>query len=432
MPIPLRTHLRVSCAALVAFALFAALVLVPRAAFAQTVLLPSAPTSIVKVNPSGATVDPRTVGTPDNIRGISLGECLDDDRYVIPLNLMGFTANMNLEVWAGPSGADCSDNAQRGNTSGSQTCWKVVSGNIAPTANLNVTVKMRDIIASPTTKNLNYVAQDNTVCGKIDYAVFTVYMLLTSGGATQGTPGKQDFQADTIGPAAVTNVSVEQGDTRLHVSWTALGSTTDEGGTTTGSTTTTATQVAIYYQEASTGTTAADSGFTYACNDASIVDAGVDDSGDAQTTTVDGGCTAIPKETTSSSACTAPGFLSTGPDKDVSKLTVNANSSDTTIGGLTNGTSYAVAVVAQDVFLNPGEISSLECKAPVKLNDFFATYLGDGGQAGGSCSLDLLGAPAGGASLAVIAFSSMLALARRRRQRGKPHRALSREGQDQE
>ncbi len=432
MPIPLRTHLRFSCSALVAFALFAALLLVPQTAFAQTVLLPSAPASIVKVKASGATVDPRNVGTPDNIRGISLAECLDDDRYVIPLNLMGFTANMNLEVWAGPTGADCSDNAQRGNTSGSQTCWKVVSGNIAPTANLNVTVKMRDIIASPTTKNLNYVAQDDTVCGKIDYSVFSVYMLLTSGGATQGTPGKQDFQADTIGPDPVSNVHVEQGDTRLHVTWTALGSTTDEGGTTTGSTTTTATQVAIYYQEESSSTTAVDSGFSYTCKEAGAVDAGVDDSGDAQTTAVDGGCTAIPNETTSASGCTAPGFLSTGPDKTVSKLTVNANSSDTTIGGLTNGTSYAVAVVAQDVFLNPGKISALECQAPVKLNDFFATYLGDGGQAGGSCSLDMLGAPAGGASLAVIAFSSMLALARRRRQQHQSHRALPSEGQDQE
>ncbi len=424
MPIPFRTALRIllsrssrasAAFAILPVALFAALMLFPRAAFAQAVTLPNSPASIVKVDPSGATVSPRNVGTPDNIRGISLAECLDDDRYVIPISMTGFTANMNLEVWAGPTGSDCSDNAQRGNTSGSQTCWKVVNGNLAPTTNLNVTVKMRDIIASPTTKNLSYVAQDATVCGKIDYSVFSVYILLTSGGATQGTPGKIDFQADTIGPASVSNVLAEQGDTRLHVTWTALGSTTDEAGVTNGSTTTTATQVAIYYQAADTGSTVADAGITLACKDGSIADAGVDDSGDAQTTTVDGGCTTIPNETTSTSTCSAPGFLSTGPDKTVSKLTVNATSSDATINGLTNGTSYAVAVVAQDVFLNPGQISMLVCQSPVLLNDFFQVYRSDGGQAGGSCSLDMLGAPAGGASFAVVAFSSMLALARRRR-----------------
>jgi hypothetical protein len=406
-----------------------AVLLSSRVALAQAVTLPNAPASITMVNPGGGTVAPRNVGTPDNIRAINLSECLDDDRYIIPVSMTGFTANMNLEVWAGPSSADCSDAAQRGSTSGSQTCWKVVSGAIAPTTNTSVTVKMRDIIASPATKTLNYVAQDDTICGKIDYQVFSVYFVLTSGGATQGTVGKQDFQADTIGPAAVTNVNVEQGDTRLHVTWTALGSTTDEAGTTTGTTTTTATQVAIYYQQASTGATVADAGFSTTCKDGGQVDAGVDDSGDAQVTYADGGCTSTPNQTTSTSTCSAPGFLSTGPDGTVTNFTVGASSSEATISGLTNDVSYAVAVVAQDVFLNPGTISTLACQSPTQLNDFFETYRGDGGQAGG-CSLDLLGAPAGGATAAVVAFSAMLALARRRRDR-HDHNS-SREGQDQE
>lgn len=420
MPHSFRNPLRVLFTiAPIALALVA-LVAFPRLAHAQAVTLPNAPASIIKYDPSGAQVATRNVGTPDNIRGISLAECVNDDHYVFPVTLTGFTSNMSLEVWAGPSTADCSDAAQRGMTTGSQTCWKVVNGNIAPTQNLSVSVKMRDIIASPATKTLNYVAQDASICGKIDYTVFSVYFILTSGGATQGTAAKQDLQADTIGPDPVTGVVVDQGDTRLHVSWTALGSTTDEAGTTTGTTTTTATQVAIYYEEASTTPTAIDSGTTFACKDGSIEDAGVDDSGDAQTVVVDGGCTAIPNETTGSSSCSAPGLPSSGPDltdMNLHSLTVNATSSDTTISGLTNGTSYAVAVVAEDVFLNPGKISSPTCQSPVKLNDFFETYVNDGGQAGGSCSLDMLGAPAGGASFAVIAFSAMLALARRRRQK---------------
>jgi hypothetical protein len=122
----------------------------------------------------------------------------------------------------------------------------------------------------------------------------------------------------------------------------------------------------------------------------------------------------VPIESTSGS-CTAPGFLSTGPDSTVSSFSVGPTSSSATISGLTNGTSYAVAVTAQDAFLNNGTISNLVCDTPITLNDFFETYRNDGGQAGGGfCSLENLGAPAGGATFAIVSFATLLALTRRR------------------
>jgi len=410
MPSSYRRPLKVLFATALAVGAFAAF---PRLAAAQTISIVNAPASIGRQDASGTGINLR----PQNNYpyGISLSDCVNDYRITFPIQIAGVTANNAVEVWAGTT--DCSDYTQRANTT--QTCWRVAN-NLGITANQTVPIKVRDIIAQPATKTQSYVNQDASICGTVDFTTFSVYFIVTMGNGNTVTSVKQDIQADTIGPAAVTNVNVTQGDTRLHVTWDAVGTVTDEAGTSTSSDLTTATQVAVYYQEASTGGGGSqlDAGTTLTCNDGAVTieDAGQDDSGDAQTTTVttDGGCKLTPLES-SGSGCSAPGFLSTGPDSTVNSFTVGANSSEATINGLTNGTSYAVAVAAQDAFLNPGTISSPSCQTPIQLNDFFETYRNDGGLAGGGCSLDMLGAPAGGATVAVVAFSSMLALARRRR-----------------
>ena len=268
----------------------------------------------------------------------------------------------------------------------------------------------------------------NPFCGTVDYSTFTVYFILTSGGAAQAS-ANQAIQADTIGPPAIADVSVDQGDTRLHVTWAAVGTTTDEAGTTTSTGTTTASQVAIYYQASNAGGSNADAGTSVVCKDGGFADGGVDDTGDAAPeVAVDGGCTLTPNEATSS--CSAPGFLSTGPDSTVPNITLNATTSDAEIDGLTNGVSYAVAVVAQDLFLNPGQISALECQTPIQLNDFFETYRNDGGQAGGGCGVYRVGNDAGSAALGVVAFSFMLTMIRRRITRPKPSASASAKKQD--
>ena len=435
MPNPLRTLHRIlrsflRLAAPAALAL-AALSASPTVARAQTITIPNAPASLGRVSATGGSVNLR--GQNNYPYGISLSDCVNDYSITFPVTLTGINANMALEMWAGTT--DCSDYTQRQNTT--QTCWKVAN-NANLTLNQTISIRVRDVIAQPAIKTQTYVNQNDSVCGKVDFTTFSVYFLLTQGSTTTLANAKQEIQADTIGPAAVSNVHVDQGDTRLHVTWSAVGTSTDEAGASSTSTTT-ATQVAIYYQEAGSGGSSTDAGTTLSCSDGSVTvqDAGVDDSGDAQTstTTADGGCELVPVEATSGS-CAAPGFKSTGPDDSVSHFTVGANSSETTINDLVNGTTYAVAVTAQDAFLNPGTISSLACQSPVQLNDFFETYRSDGGQAGGSCSLDLLGAPAGGASVAVVAFSGLLALARRRRRHTPDHvedRARApREGQEEE
>ena len=413
---------------LLALAAFAVIALFPRAAFAETVSIPNAPASLGRIDANGNAVTLR--GSANYPYGISLSDCTADQSITFPLNISGFSATDSFQVWAGPSTADCSDDAQRGTTTGSQTCWNVSKANLPLTASQTVAVKVRDIIASPTTKTASYVNQDASICGTIPFSTFNVYFILVSGTAAQAN-AMQTIQANTIGPPAVTNVQVEQGDTRLHVTWTAVGSTTDEAGTTTSTSTTTASQVAIYYQVAGAGGSNADAGTTAVCKDggSTIEDAGLDDSGDASSVVVenDGGCVLVPNEATGST-CSAPGFTSTGPDSTVNSITVNATSSDAEIDGLTNGTTYAVAVVAQDLFLNAGTISSLICQSPIELNDFYETYRNDGGQAGGSCALDRVGGNGSGTALSVIAFSLVVTIARRRKR--VPARAP--EGQDQE
>jgi hypothetical protein len=84
-----------------------------------------------------------------------------------------------------------------------------------------------------------------------------------------------------------------------------------------------------------------------------------------------------------------------------------------TATGLENGTSYAVALVAQDKLGNIGKLSEVSCAVPKEVTGFFEAYRAAGGQGGGGfCSF----APArhGVPALLGLALAG-LALLRRRR-----------------
>jgi len=88
-----------------------------------------------------------------------------------------------------------------------------------------------------------------------------------------------------------------------------------------------------------------------------------------------------------------------------------------TITGLTNGTTYTVVVSAVDAFGNIGPPSNEACDYPAPVNDFWTLYRQAGGQAGGLCALEAVGAPAS-STVAFGAIAAMvLSLVRRRRSR---------------
>jgi MYXO-CTERM domain-containing protein len=93
-----------------------------------------------------------------------------------------------------------------------------------------------------------------------------------------------------------------------------------------------------------------------------------------------------------------------------------------TLKGLTNGTTYTVAMAAQDNVDNLGALSEFQCGTPEATKSFFDAYREEGGQAGSGCGLCSAGgdtpptlpALAGGA-LAIAVFAG-----RRRRRRDIP------------
>jgi hypothetical protein len=377
-------------------AALAVLFALPRIALAQSITITGAPGTLGRLDANGQQVQLR--GQNNYPYGISLSDCQANQSITFPIIMSGFTANMALEVWSGTT--DCSDYTQR--QGATQTCWKVAP-NQALVTNETISVNVRNIIAQPATKTQDVVSPDSSICGMVDFTQFSVFFLLTQGSTTTLTSAKQDIQADTIGPDPVSGVGVTPGDTRLEVSWSSIG----EAGVTT------AANITIYYAASTGGGSTSDAGTTLVCNEAGVADGGLDEAGEAGTTVlVDAGCSLQPVESTGST-CSAPGFTSTGPDNTVSSISVGPTSSSATISGLTNGTSYAVAVAAQDAFLNNGALTDIVCETPIKLNDFFQTYRDDGGLAGG-CAIDVLTGPAGAAATTVITLAGLLVVTRRR------------------
>jgi hypothetical protein len=85
-----------------------------------------------------------------------------------------------------------------------------------------------------------------------------------------------------------------------------------------------------------------------------------------------------------------------------------------TLTGLTNGTTYHVGVTSIDGSGNVGPMSTLSCKTPGAVNDFWQSYKDDGGSAGG-CALESGGNAQTGSVFGLGMFAAAAALLRRRR-----------------
>lgn len=85
-----------------------------------------------------------------------------------------------------------------------------------------------------------------------------------------------------------------------------------------------------------------------------------------------------------------------------------------TITGLTNYTTYAVAITASDRHGNPGPFSPVRCETPRPTKDFYSLYRkGGGGAGGGYCAMIAPAAPMGVFGVSLV-FALLVRVARRR------------------
>ncbi len=376
------------------------------AAQAQTVAFPGVPGTLGRIASDGATTLTKRPqqNYPD---GISLDDCKQDLRIQIPYTLSAIDPSTSLQVWAGTGSADCT--VQTSRSGATRVCWVVSPRNLDLVLAGSMQLKVRDIIAQAksTAAGEAYVNAGADVCGTVDRQTFTIFVMLLRGQDVLGGQ-KLTVEADTIGPPALSNVKISPGDTRMVVNWSSIG----EAGAND------AQLVSIFYGPATSETSRTER----VCEDASSSDASTaSDAGDASdaSTVADASCT---DKVISSGSCTANGLTVnadgrvTVDESKMSRLNAGAVGSNAIVSGLSNGTTYAVAVGATDSFLNVGDVSTPQCVSPEILDDFFEVYRKAGGQAGG-CSVPGGDVPAG--SLAFMGSVVAMVVTMLRKQRKK-------------
>lgn len=387
--------------------------------------------SLPRETPTGQQVTKRPLTLEPE--GVSLQDCLDDQRIVFPLQLAGFVPEATLEAWAGLSGADCG--VQTNRQSGTQVCWRLTSG-LPLQLTTRVPIPVRTIMSG--TIDPKAPITDQSVCGRVDLTTISVQFLYFAPGQLATPATKKDLQVrvDTIGPAAPGNVSVAPGNTRLRISFGGLG----EGGLTQ------FTGVRAYCDPALENTvTDAGAGAEAegdACIPPSEVEAGDDGDADAEITDgaviCDEAATEEAGTDTQPTTCESPNLAPPGGERIIpndafndrflcGSLTGNTGSGliADSVGGkpLVNGRNYAVALAATDRFGNLGPLSTIFCATPEPTSDFWETYKNAGGGAGGGvCSVEGgLGFPVGSLSVMSIFGLALVGMLRRNR-RTRPSR----------
>ena len=358
-------------------------------------------------------------------------------------------ANYNLQVWAGTG--DCT---QQGATNNAQTgmCWQVAASPTMAVVISPFLIRVADIVrdinvqpppqtftqtdaltactdarsASSTTTTTDDAGNTTSTAGETTVTIF--FLVFQSGGSTPVANASYPVKVKLVGPNAVTNLAVGSGDGELIATWTPpSGDTTVQGfdvyaapnGSVTG------------LLDAATTTCDASSVGTTELDDAGSVivdDAGnpiyFDDAGNPLG--ADAGCVTSGPTTNTCSGTTGTlditGISCRNVSGDGSAFNANGGmctqvsgttQTKGTITGLTNGTSYVVAVAAFDQFGNDGAVSVDTCATPQPIDDFWTIYNKNGGNA--FCALSFVGSRGGGIAAAFLGIAGMIFVRRRQK-----------------
>jgi hypothetical protein len=353
---------------------------------------------------------------------INSSDCWYDDQLTFGLGFTGYTGNsLTLQAWVGT--ANCKDPDSR--TGSNPTCWLVLqetpqSGKTA----YDVTLDAQRIVGQhihlngpppvppPGTK------ADCFSNRNIHQALYIDFMFVDANNTLVGTPAEYQMGYDISPPDPLTDVTASPGDTRIHLSWTVPATAATDileyrlyctplggapGSSDAGLLGTASFALAEAGAGAAAGTGGAlaaggaggalatgGAGGTLATGGAggaatggtsTITDAGT--AGTAGSTGTDAG--GLASESCDPNSVLKPGGL---PDEAYNCGSSGRNASDGTAQGLTNGTTYVVAVAAVDTVGNVGRLSANVCEVPVNLTDFYELYRGRGGLGGGGiCSV---------------------------------------------
>lgn len=405
------------------FVFVACLVVHVTPAFAQATINVANEKSLPRLDKNGNQIAKRPLTL--NPEAVNYQDCLDEQQIQFTLIMTGFEANAVIQVWAANAGVDCAQQINR--ASANQLCWQVAP-NVPLTQQVDVKVPVRNIMSGASPFQANKT--DNTVnaCGKVDLTNLVVQFLYFSPGNTAAAASKKEVPivVDTVGPNPPTGLKALPGDTRIQVSWDNI---SGEGGVSA------LTGVSAYCdpaQSAAPTTVTVDGSCTLVPNEASTsTDAEVDGEAgteeDAGFTEV---CTDGGTQTVAGSDCSSPNFVNADgtpvvPSAEFNakyqcgSITGNAGTTvvATEVGGvpLTNGTRYAVAVAATDAYGNVGRLSSPVCEMPEQTNDFWGGYRAAGGQAGGGfCATSGPGSPAGSLAALGMVVAAAVSMLRRK------------------
>ncbi len=384
---------------------------------------------------------------------ISHADCEANIYLQVSLNVTGTPLNVPIEVWAGPSGIDCTDPTQRTGTLAQ--CWQVANP-VTPANVVTVKINAQDIVTPfilPVgQKPAGFTPGNAAGCDTFSTSgpvAATLYFIPVSNGTSSGTAATYGISIALIGPAAPTGVKVGAGDTLIKVDWTPVSDANTQGF-----------QVFCDPPPGKTTQTVAEAGTTTTtvevCADGGFEDGGFDDAGNPLgDIPIDGGCTEENQTTgtggstggqicssTAGVCCQASaeifsggGTTSSSGDDESGTTTVvtgakpppadienykcgdvgSPTSTEALVTGLTNGTATVVGVAAYDVVGNVGPMSDPSCESPTPVDDFWKDYKAAGGGAGGGfCSVDKT-TPAGGlGAFVLVGLASAISIARRR------------------
>ncbi len=424
-----------------------------RSAFAQVSAISVNTAEVIRQDSTGALYECPARGSGNTVgcvvegsyQGVGEQDCLDNTQLSFSLSITGLPdANGQLQVWAGTG--DCTQSgATNNNTTG--ICWPAAPTVANPQTIQPMTVKVTDIVsylgvAPPLAQSYGSGSipqpASTSVCSSSTATSSSTTTTTDDSGVTTTVPGESTVnifflwfeggvfttpaassaaypvRVKLVGPAQCTGVTAGSGDGLLLVNWTPPADTTIQGFN-------------LYSAPAGSGGTG-EGGIITICPDAStgteeFDDAGnviVDDAGNpilfddaGNPINADAGCyqQIVPPGTNSCTNGTGTIDLTTAA---VTQINGTTNASGT-VQGLTNGTSYDVAVAAFDQFGNAGTLSNVVCASPAPIDDFWKVYNQDGGNA--FCALEVVGKRGGGAAAALVSIAGLIFLRRRRREK---------------